>query len=117
MHSFNRKTKPGNNNLGNLKDYLESLPIHLWRRLWQVDIQVVNASLADPFYQRLSNKVDVILFNPPYVPTTEEEVVQAQDLRNIQGSWAGGSDGMQITYAFLDRVEVCIFISELNSKK
>lgn len=68
---------------------------------------MVNASLADPFYQRLSNKVDVILFNPPYVPTLEEEALQAQDLRNIQGSWAGGSDGMQVTYAFLDRVEVC----------
>ncbi|KAF8807281.1 S-adenosyl-L-methionine-dependent methyltransferase [Phlegmacium glaucopus] len=71
----------------------------------QVDIQVVNASLADPFYQRLSYKVDVILFNPPYVPTSAEEVLQAQDSRDIQGSWAGGSDGMQVTYAFLDRAE------------
>ena len=52
--------------------------------------------------------VDVILFNPPYVPTSEEEALRAQDLRSIQGSWAGGSDGMQVTYAFLDHVEVCI---------
>lgn len=74
----------------------------------QVDIQVVNASLADPFYQRLSNKVDVILFNPPYVPTSEEEAIQAQDSQNIQGSWAGGFDGMQVTDAFLDRAEVYI---------
>ena len=86
----------------------------LTSRFWQVDIQVINASLADPFYQRLSNKVDVLLFNPPYVPTSEGEVLHAQDMRNIQGSWAGGSDGMQVTYAFLDQVDVCIFIIELD---
>lgn len=73
--------------------------------------------MADSFYQRLFNKVDVILFNPPYVPTSEEEALQAQDLRNIQGSWAGGLDGMQVTYAFLDRVEVCISSSIIDLQR
>ncbi|KAF8168239.1 S-adenosyl-L-methionine-dependent methyltransferase [Crassisporium funariophilum] len=71
----------------------------------KIDIQVVNASLAAPFHHRLKHNVDVILFNPPYVPTTEEEAYGAQDSKNLEGAWAGGSDGMQITNIFLDRVE------------
>jgi release factor glutamine methyltransferase len=35
-----------------------------------------------------------------------EEAREAQDTRDIQGSWAGGSDGMDITHQFLDLVEV-----------
>ncbi|THV06044.1 hypothetical protein K435DRAFT_816144 [Dendrothele bispora CBS 962.96] len=48
--------------------------------------------------------IDIILFNPPYVPTLTEELVDAQELRGIEGSWAGGSDGMEITNKFLELV-------------
>jgi release factor glutamine methyltransferase len=72
----------------------------------QVSLEPVNSSFALPFHSRLKGSVDVIIFNPPYVPTLRDEVREAQDTRDIQGSWAGGSDGMNITDQFLDVVEV-----------
>jgi len=72
----------------------------------QVDIHVINGSLAAPLQSRLSHKIDIVIFNPPYVPTTDEEINDAQSSRNIGGSWAGGSDGMQVTNILLDSVEV-----------
>jgi hypothetical protein len=38
----------------------------------------------------------------------EEEANDAQSSRNIGGSWAGGSDGMQVTNMLLDSVEVLL---------
>ncbi|KIM48326.1 hypothetical protein M413DRAFT_16282 [Hebeloma cylindrosporum] len=70
----------------------------------KVNIHVINGSLAAPLQSRLSHKIDVILFNPPYVPTTEDEANVAQSSRNIGGSWSGGSDGMQVTNMLLDSV-------------
>ncbi|CAA7258739.1 unnamed protein product [Cyclocybe aegerita] len=70
-----------------------------------IDLNVVNGSLVAPFGTRLANNVDVLLFNPPYVPTSEEEVSDAQLSRELGGSWAGGSDGMRITNVLLGRVE------------
>jgi methylase of polypeptide subunit release factors len=72
----------------------------------QVKLDPVNASLASPFLRRLKHQVDVILFNPPYVPTDEEEALAGQDKRDIEGSWAGGKDGMQVTEQFLRSVPV-----------
>lgn len=51
--------------------------------------------------------VDIILFNPPYVPTSSDEAEDAQEARTIEGSWAGGFNGMELTNIFLKRVEVC----------
>ena len=67
------------------------------------------ADLDGPLAQRLWHSVDILLFNPPYVPTDNEEVTEAQSGRNITRSWAGGQDGMQVTNVFLDRVEVTSF--------
>lgn len=63
------------------------------------------ASLAEPLYTRLRGQVDILLFNPPYVPTEKEEAGMAQNDADIRGSWAGGEDGMAITNLLLDRVE------------
>lgn len=63
---------------------------------------------------RLRNSVDILLFNPPYVPTIPEEAVDAQKDRDIQGSWAGGSDGMDVTNRFLEIVPVGILVIRLG---
>jgi release factor glutamine methyltransferase len=52
--------------------------------------------------------VDIILFNPPYVPTWSEESLTAQNLASIEGSWAGGVTGMEVTDRFLDQVEMLL---------
>ena len=51
------------------------------------------------------------MFNPPYVPTSEEEVYGSQAARHIGASWAGGVDGMQITDIMLKSVEVTVAYS------
>lgn len=73
-----------------------------------MNIDVINGSLDTPIAQRLTGKVDVVLFNPPYVPTSAQEALKAQAHGNIGGAWAGGSDGMQVTDIFLRRVEVSV---------
>ncbi|KAF9458349.1 S-adenosyl-L-methionine-dependent methyltransferase [Collybia nuda] len=71
----------------------------------KVSIDPINVGFASPLYNRLKHAVDLIVFNPPYVPTFEDEVRGAQDTRDIQGSWAGGLDGMGVTGVFLEHVE------------
>ena len=44
--------------------------------------------------------VDVLIFNPPYVPTSEEELQYALDHADISAAWAGGPRGRLV----LDRL-------------
>ncbi|KZT65580.1 putative methylase [Daedalea quercina L-15889] len=71
----------------------------------KIPIDAVNASLAAPLMRRLRHAVDVLIFNPPYVPTYSDEADDAQLRADIPGAWAGGKDGMQITDVLLDQVE------------
>ena len=50
---------------------------------------LVLADLAGPLLHRLAGQVDVVAFNPPYVPTPPEEVTAG----GIAAAWAGGDRG------------------------
>ena len=50
---------------------------------------LVLADLAGPLLARLAGRVDVLAFNPPYVPTPPEEVTSG----GIAAAWAGGHRG------------------------
>jgi len=63
------------------------------------------ASLARPLSTRLGRAIDVLVFNPPYVPTSDDEADAAQHGAGIAGSWAGGADGMQVTDTLLRQVD------------
>ena len=52
-------------------------------------VEPILCDLASPLLDKLSGKVDVLIFNPPYVPTPDDEVGSA----GIEASWAGGKDG------------------------
>ena len=52
-------------------------------------LRAIQCDLATPLLDDLKNNVDVLIFNPPYVPTPEDEV--GSD--GIEASWAGGKDG------------------------
>ena len=65
-------------------------------------IETVRASLLSALRPRVNGKVDVLLFNPPYVPTEEEEERMAQDQAGIQGSWAGGETGTKLVDTLID---------------
>mmetsp|Transcript_22040 Transcript_22040/g.46492 ORF Transcript_22040/g.46492 Transcript_22040/m.46492 type:complete len:300 (+) Transcript_22040:67-966(+) len=53
------------------------------------DFQAFQCDLASDILEQLQNKVDILIFNPPYVPTPNEEV--GSD--GIEASWAGGENG------------------------
>jgi release factor glutamine methyltransferase len=44
--------------------------------------------------------VDVVVFNPPYVPTSDEELHDAEKAADISAAWAGGERGRRV----LDRL-------------
>ncbi|KAI0762719.1 S-adenosyl-L-methionine-dependent methyltransferase [Fomes fomentarius] len=71
----------------------------------QVPIEPILTSLVGPLRQRLMRSVDILLFNPPYVPTDIEEADSAQQHGDIAGAWAGGLHGMGLTNILLDQVE------------
>ena len=48
------------------------------------------------FADGIETKMDIIIFNPPYVVTSEEELLEAQEKKNIAAAWAGGTDGIQV---------------------
>ena len=63
--------------------------------------------------------MDILLFNPPYAPTDEEEVGHA----DLRAAWAGGKDGMEVTSRFIPCISsllspsgVCylVFVAENN---
>lgn len=56
--------------------------------------------LAKPLLQSHEHKIDVIIFNPPYVPTPDEEV--GSD--GIEASWAGGTDGRLVIDQVLPQI-------------
>lgn len=68
-------------------------------------------SLTSGLLSRLRCGVDVLVFNPPYVPTIDEEAYDAQDLGNLAGAWAGGMDGMHVTNTLLEQIDVGICIT------
>ena len=70
------------------------------------NIEVVRCDFAAPMKEKLEGKVDVLIFNPPYVPTPNDEV--GSD--DIAASWAGGDDGRVVIDRFLP------YISTLLSK-
>ena len=39
----------------------------------QVLVEVILANLLDPLVDRMKGEIDILLFNPPYVPTSGEE--------------------------------------------
>ena len=59
-------------------------------------VEAIHCDLASALLPRLQNQVDVILFNPPYVPTEDDEVVTETNEGGISAAWAGGKDGRRV---------------------
>jgi release factor glutamine methyltransferase len=68
--------------------------------------EVVQTRFLRGLHQRLAKSVDILLFNPPYVVTSSEELHKAQVDGGVEASWAGGVDGREVIDAFLPLVDV-----------
>jgi len=59
-------------------------------------IEVVQSDLLQGL-DALKSKVDLVLCNPPYVATSNEEYGDSLDSKNVKAAWAGGDDGRNMT--------------------
>jgi release factor glutamine methyltransferase len=72
-------------------------------------IEVLNCDLTSPLDFRLCGLVDILIFNPPYVPTDHTEMIIAQHSHSnstdsIVASWAGGLNGREVVDRFLPSI-------------
>jgi release factor glutamine methyltransferase len=56
------------------------------------DINIVNCDLVLPMLDKLNGKIDILIFNPPYVVTEPDELGSM----SIEAAWAGGKDGREV---------------------
>eukprot|EP01116_Phalansterium_solitarium_P024891 TRINITY_DN9256_c0_g1_i1.p1 TRINITY_DN9256_c0_g1~~TRINITY_DN9256_c0_g1_i1.p1 ORF type:complete len:229 (-),score=49.45 TRINITY_DN9256_c0_g1_i1:170-856(-) len=70
----------------------------------KASVDVVLTDLVGCLQARLKGRVDVLLFNPPYVPSTDDEYRASLPAggagAGIDAAWAGGQDGRMV----LDRL-------------
>eukprot|EP01031_Cornospumella_fuschlensis_P027867 gene27866-33651_t len=66
-----------------------------------VTINFVKTNFLDAIEAEVCGRIDVLLFNPPYVPTPSEEI-QGD---GVEASWAGGVDGREVIDKFLPRLK------------
>lgn len=57
-----------------------------------VHAELINTDIASGLENRLAGSVDVMVVNPPYVPTPEDEVGR----EGIASAWAGGENGRSV---------------------
>ncbi|GAA5936175.1 S-adenosylmethionine-dependent methyltransferase [Sporobolomyces koalae] len=65
-------------------------------------------NLTASLLPRLTRQVDVLVFNPPYVETEDDELWDAQGQGTIEKAWAGGESGMKITNKVLEQVDLLL---------
>jgi hypothetical protein len=79
-------------------------------------IEPVQTDLVECLIERIAGKTDIILFNPPYVPTDDEEFEEVVSTQSgtVAASWAGGAEGRQVTDRVLPLIPVsdqCIYLT------
>ncbi|KAK2635071.1 hypothetical protein Ddye_029863 [Dipteronia dyeriana] len=57
-----------------------------------VHAELINTDIASGLEKRLAGLIDVMVVNPPYVPTPEDEVGR----EGIASAWAGGENGRRV---------------------
>ena len=62
-----------------------------------VNVEVTCNDFSDSYMTRYNGLVDILIFNPPYVPTSDDEL--GSD--GIEAAWAGGTDGRVVIDKFL----------------
>ena len=53
--------------------------------------------------QMIDAQIDILIFNPPYVPTTNEELCKSQNEKSLSAAWSGGIDGRIVIDKFIQK--------------
>ncbi|KAJ3211757.1 HemK methyltransferase member 2 [Entophlyctis luteolus] len=69
--------------------------------LESVHIDAILTQFATGLLPRLHKKIDILIFNPPYVVTPSSEIGG----NGIEASWAGGIDGREVLDKFIPAVD------------
>ena len=69
---------------------------------YQVFVETILTSFVDGFEDNINNSIDILIFNPPYVPTPSEEICG----NGIEVSWAGGINGREVIDKFIPKINV-----------
>ncbi len=68
------------------------------RKNAEMNQAIVDVRLGDLFGPVEDEKFDLILFNTPYLPTSDEEVVDDE----LEAAWDGGKDGRAVIDRFIE---------------
>ena len=63
-------------------------------------IQFIHSNLFNLFPDDLRNLFDIIIFNPPYLPSSKL-IDKSENMMNIDHSWNGGKEGFDVLVDFL----------------
>ncbi len=74
-------------------------------------ITFILSNLFNTFPDTLKNSFDIIIFNPPYLPSSD--LINNETKRGIDLSWDGGERGFDLFIKFLENVRE--FLNEKNS--
>ena len=67
------------------------------------NIKYVCSDLFEKFNQ--DKQFDIVIFNPPYVTTDDEEYQRALLYKDIYASWAGGKNGSETIFKFVSQIK------------
>jgi len=75
------------------------------------DVEVVTMDLMSGFHWK--NKIDVLIFNPPYVVTPSEEILGNKMYGDLTRAWAGGERGREVSSASQEWWRLIIYVPEM----
>lgn len=68
-------------------------------------IHFIQSNLFQNFPQKLQGKFEIIIFNPPYLPSSKE-INCGKNKHKIDYSWDGGPTGNEILISFLENMKM-----------
>lgn len=70
------------------------------------NVEVVESDLFSFFTKNnIFIKFDIVVFNPPYVTTDDDEFSLALDKKDISAAWAGGKYGSEVIFRFIEKIQ------------
>jgi len=92
------------------------------------NLDVICCNLLESLKHRLFENIDLVVCNPPYVPTSDEELMNIKHSKpvdiGIEAAWAGGNDGcssvtnslIKLLPQILSSLGVCYLVVEQANK-